>query len=561
MKTELNDCLDESDGSQPKYRVDSVAQKIRKESTDSILDGMSLIESKVYSHMVCLPVIERTKRKWTRWNILRKFAGVPFAMLYGIFLYALLRFVFSPTPFQNDKTLNVTTLDNGTKLDTLKKSEDTTYFGSKHQPNHLYISGVFTVTLGVSSVLSKGTRCTLLLILPSVITGRSRAFLSTFIMSLLVDGPIHNLGHNYNEISRKSSCTYEAFVNLTRNCIDRLNAAFRGIDGRSPGDGDLDFNLTFPQVEKLKGELSTFQEGINGVLTYASILRKILTAISLLLLLIDAVQYLKRYYSDSSFDNKYISRSIRRYWTKKNHDDVIPLRNWELNEGYRINSSAKFTKREFTKITRKMLPTIIFGLFVALVMVLDYLVAKVLISSADEDTVKLMVDGFAPFFKRIVLKIIGQFEKASKDCTARPFVTSSKSYTVISILMAVASLSCIFEVYMSRVRSKLCNIFYTKRAQERADYLRYRVVNGRINRRVQLKLTIQRSLERHRRVIQFYPCTMIAYLCRRFFKSKFCVFCPGCEWTVNVDETVKSSFTMDEAELECRLCDDCNKEL
>ena len=56
--------------------------------------------------------------------------------------------------------------------------------------------------------------------------------------------------------------------------------------------------------------------------------------------------------------------------------------------------------------------------------------------------------------------------------------TSKSTYWTISLFLLAAAASCILEVYMSRIRAKLCNIFYPDRAEERADFLYFKIISG-----------------------------------------------------------------------------------
>ena len=52
---------------------------------------------------------------------------------------------------------------------------------------------------------------------------------------------------------------------------------------------------------------------------YVEIARKSLTILSIVLLVVDAIRYLRHYYIDSSFDNVYVGHTTRHLWKKKNY--------------------------------------------------------------------------------------------------------------------------------------------------------------------------------------------------------------------------------------------------
>ena len=62
------------------------------------------------------------------------------------------------------------------------------------------VGGATSVMLAVTSARSKGVRCSLVLILPSLFSGRGRAILLTMATGVLIDGPIHTINQNSKEL-------------------------------------------------------------------------------------------------------------------------------------------------------------------------------------------------------------------------------------------------------------------------------------------------------------------------------------------------------------------------
>ena len=58
------------------------------------------------------------------------------------------------------------------------------------------ISVVATIGLAIGSVYSKSLRCSLILILPGLFSGRGRAMLMTLATGVLIDGPIMGISYN-----------------------------------------------------------------------------------------------------------------------------------------------------------------------------------------------------------------------------------------------------------------------------------------------------------------------------------------------------------------------------
>ena len=66
----------------------------------------------------------------------------------------------------------------------------------------------------------------------------------------------------------------------------------------------------------------------------------------------------------------------------------------------------------------------------------------------------------------------------SQDHFTPPQRTSSKYYLVITSLLLAALVSCALEIFMSRGRAYLCQLFYPDRELERSDYLYYQIITG-----------------------------------------------------------------------------------
>ena len=130
-------------------------------------------------------------------------------------------------------------------------------------------------------------------------------------------------------------------------------------------------------------------------------------------------------------------------------------------------------------------------------------------------------------------------------------------YWTILLLLVSCLTSCLLELCLSRVRASMCDLFYPDKAEERADYVHYRLSAGRINRKTKLMLLIRRELDRRRNLVAFSPrVRLLGHVpsVRRSFR------CPGCKWRVSDGESVCVRFSIlekDEDETECVICKNC----
>ena len=81
--------------------------------------------------------------------------------------------------------------------------------------------------------------------------------------------------------------------------------------------------------------------------------------LTLFWLVFDALNYMRRYYSDDSFDNACIDESLGQFWENNEKVPLTPLRYWELNEKYHYVTSAKLSLHEIKEMALHSIPTII----------------------------------------------------------------------------------------------------------------------------------------------------------------------------------------------------------
>ena len=292
--------------------------------------------------------------------------------------------------------------------------------------------------------------------------------------------------------------------------------------------------------------------------------RKILTGVSILIMVYDAVSYLHSYYTDNAFDNKYINRNVRHVWESKKHPAILPLRKWEKNEGYKSSSEFLVKRNEMKRLVRRTFPTVVFTLGALVLILADYLLARVVLSMKDEEDVAISLGGIEDGLAKAVKSIIRYFHDTTRLCGVNPAVTSNNSYILIGAFLIVALMSCLFEVLISRLRSRMCNLFYTDRAHERADYLHFRITAGRVNRRTHLMLTIKSNIEKRRRIVWFSPWARLVKCLSSKLRccggGRSTLECPGCGWRVKLSESINVKFTLGSSESKCNICLDCHKD-
>merc|ERR1719450_1729382 len=303
--------------------------------------------------------------------------------------------------------------------------------------------------VGVLSWFSRKTRAVLLLILPGLITRRSRHLIFAIVLGILTNGAVPRIMENFRRVLDNASCMYMSVVVVAcakkeefrmimlyaksmyntlmqfKQTFDKMSCEISHVDDprrctEQPYDPFPYRNNTLDVVKALSGpstkliseQAESVMSSATDIVSNVDVIRKVITVISLVVLLVDAVSYLRKYTTDSSFDNSFIGLDTWRYWKGKEERykkksekcDVYPLthwdissglRHWEINEGYRTSTLPELSKRTIFKFLRNCLSTLLFSLFVGLVLGIDALLAAVLQDVKDSPKFHIHVDGIS----------------------------------------------------------------------------------------------------------------------------------------------------------------------
>lgn len=529
---------------------------------------------------------------------------------YKIFGYDESNFTFPNT------TAAAATTATMTKPTTTTKSEDISIIFENDSPGLYLVIGSAMGGIGILSWFSRKTRATLLLILPGLITRRSRHLIFAITVGILTNGAVQRIMTNFRKVLDNANCMYRSVIvvacakkeeysifmvyarNLyntmskTRAKLHQLACRYERFPPRPIEECpllkflpfpymnetmDVVKELTGPSTKLISQQAEVVMSNASDIVGYVDLIRKLLTLISLVLLVIDAIRYLRSYTTDSSFDNSYIGWSTRRYWQRKEevykkkfddcqiypltHWDVsLGLRNWEIKEGLKISNLPKFSKAAILKFLRNCLSTFVFMLFVGLVLGIDVLLAEVLQDIKDSPKFHINVEGVTPNItgKNIHANThVNLMRYNTKTCLSSPERAPKEDYVIIGFLVVIAISSCLLEMFMSGMKAKLCNLFFPERKEERMDYLYYKVFTGRVRRMFYLLLIVRREIERREGVATFSPwqrALNFVHQLRLRVMKKF--VCPGCGKYVKLSEARELAFDMDK-KINAEICKNC----
>ena len=117
--------------------------------------------------------------------------------------------------------------------------------------------------------------------------------------------------------------------------------------------------LAANDIEKIRKELTEILgRFFDQLKLWLTSLSKLLY-LTIFLLVFDALNYMRLYYSNDAFDNASIDGNITRIWQKNGKVPLAPFRYWELKEKYQYATTARLSVREIKSIVLSSIPTII----------------------------------------------------------------------------------------------------------------------------------------------------------------------------------------------------------
>lgn len=328
---------------------------------------------------------------------------------------------------------------------------------------------------------------------------------------------------------------------------------------------EFESTIKSTSILELRGKIIGILRDVFGMFqSWTKHVKKFFYLVSLTLVVLDAFQYLKHYWSDDSFDNLYVDDNLRRLWREQSKEKLTPLRHWELNEKFHMSASLKMSKKEAKRVLIQSIPTMIFTAVVIAVLVADYALANLLQVLLEHGEYAI---SFAGMEQGLNLRdLLGQvqsgevslaslklegFDLSTEPCLPRAKRTSYRSLSVLALIIVVSGFSCIFDAYACRWRAQICNFYYPLRAKERGEYLYKRIKAGRGNRRFQMTIAVKRELKRRAQLKEFSWWTKFVASSR---SSKMSWKCPACKWNIPKTDCTEIDLGTEKT----LICQDCH---
>ena len=343
---------------------------------------------------------------------------------------------------------------------------------------------------------------------------------------------------------------------------------------------DIDSSMSIDDIKRrLKFILKHTFGVVKVVVQYASKT----VYLSIIFLIADSISYLYRYITDISSDNVYADDNLKAFCIQKGEKDFLPLRRWEIKNRYQKAFSFRLSRNEVQHIVELSVLTLLFTGWVAFAVAGDMIFFYTLKTFRKEAKYGISFAGKnhsidIPAQTKLVpgtsvqIKIVG-FDLSTDPCLPVPVKTGHSVLAVIGGLILASLVSCVLDVYASRLRQTICSIFFPERAAQRASYLYKRLKSGRAARKFGIHMLVWQYVDTKKRKFEFWEnwrrflwlrCLCLIACCihmPRAPKDDRNRKCPGCD--ENFVKYKGTSVQVSRLGVECKvaICSDCKKDL
>ncbi|XP_061427416.1 dendritic cell-specific transmembrane protein isoform X2 [Lethenteron reissneri] len=370
----------------------------------------------------------------------------------------------------------------------------------------LLVAGPLAAAAAVLAFLSRQARCLAALLVLASGAKEARGALASAAVVLALTRSLSNVTRNLDILIECFECVVKAslqgikeFVCTVKEAVDllyaitkeitrALNDVFGGMtfskigDERSVGTV-VTCNASLQAIEGIRNYTEGIFARLNGVADVLChpLFNAVLVILNLLIMLILAGHYFRRYRQKLSFDNVYITNqfcSIDRELSRRGEEHVLPLLKVE-REKLVILSSLALSSVERRAMVRYAVPVITNGLLCAVAIVVDYGVFLLV------DVVYRHMDSIAHEHISLDMNVENNLSLIADKCfdKNRPPTPPDKGTIVkVCVLFAALALFSLSSAFINRLRRKVVSLFYPEREVQRILYLHKKILDKRRKR-------------------------------------------------------------------------------
>ncbi|XP_030250719.1 dendritic cell-specific transmembrane protein [Sparus aurata] len=378
------------------------------------------------------------------------------------------------------------------------------------------IAGCFGTLLTVALFLSKKVRCLGTLFVISIFMKKSRNLLLTAGTSLVVLRNIRNTLENLSGLVRSMICNLKAkkaaisapFSNYVKmlKWIGNMLKGFTdlgvlNLDSKlevSPRLESGQFSVKLSDAERVLNETVKYAQSVTN--TVSSVGKRMLPAVSLLVLMMFIALHIKKFRTDMKYHNRFISSKFVRLDERRKAEGrphVLPLTPKE-EKMYTAIPSARPTTKEGKAMVKFGVPIashfVAWAFFISVDALLYYFVDTVTekLSELEPFHVPLLIS-IERIASLIGIRFVEEYHRGDfsysvtlfeKQCLPKPKLLFSASVVPLAAILLTLLIMALVASKVSQLRLMVCERFFSTAAEERAEYLHAKILRKRSKRRM-----------------------------------------------------------------------------
>ncbi|XP_041928399.1 osteoclast stimulatory transmembrane protein-like [Alosa sapidissima] len=363
--------------------------------------------------------------------------------------------------------------------------------------------GVCMSLMAALLTLVHPVRCTLSILIPSLGTQQGRKILVSTVMTLTIATCVPNMVRNVSWTAFLIRCSshslIEGVLNSSRT-IDQVLSDMNEWTAKMPGSSgkihlvlkqEIDVLDIWREISNMthsmKAELQSLHDSLDGA---SSVLQKLTGAALVAMVLVSSSMYLIGYLTDLKYDNVYMSRRLVTCLAVSG-DATLPIK---YQHRLVKTSGVKMMRAEVQRCVWSVAVLGFYAILCFSLIGLDHFIYRtleILLTWTNDIpgityhiTVYVEISGraigFIPFnIDSLDKKYSHRLPLLPAQCVTPLSLPTSSIISSVSILLFIALVLVLGQVFAQRLRRKICASFYSRREDERTRYLLQKILDER----------------------------------------------------------------------------------